>query len=70
VEAQGWHPRGTAILVVAGICDVLEIKRSKKSAPEVGRIIAFEDALASVGERAITQQKPPASQSQIPAVIP
>lgn len=55
METESGHDHRAAVTVVAGVADVLEICRNGDTAPEVQRVIAFEDLLRAVVECPITE---------------
>ena len=65
VEAKAGDEDGTAVLVVAGIVDVLDVEGSKKPAPEMRGVKSFEDFFVAVRERAIAEKESAAAESEI-----
>ena len=65
VEAQGGNRDRAAVLVVAGIVDVLQIKGSEETAPEMRGVEALEDFLRGVGKAAVAEQEAQPAESQI-----
>jgi hypothetical protein len=57
VSAQASHPCWTAVLVVAGVLNVLHIHGIKKTAPRVKGVVAFHNGFAAIVEPAIAKQK-------------
>src|ERR1700743_1901934 len=55
VHADGFNQRRPAILVVAGVIDVLQIERVEDAAPGVQVVITLENVLAGVVQFAVTQ---------------
>jgi len=47
----------TAVLVVAGVVDVLQVERVVEAAPGVDVVVAFEDIFASVVQLTIAQEE-------------
>jgi hypothetical protein len=53
VQAQGGNRHRAAVAIVAGIRDVLEVKRGKYAPPDVQCVVAFDNPLAPVCQPAI-----------------
>src|SRR5579863_1981046 len=65
MEAETGDEHGATGFVVAGIVDVLNIKRGEKAAPEVRGVKAFEDFFVAVSQLAVTQEKSHAAEGEI-----
>ena len=65
VEAKGGDKDGAAILVVAGVIDVLKVEGSKEAAPEMGGVKALEDLFVTVIQRAIAEKKSAPAEREI-----
>ena len=51
------HQHGAAIPVIARVVDVLEAGSHIDSAPNVRRVIGFDDVFSAITKRAITEQE-------------
>ncbi len=65
VNAEAHDGSRAAVLVVAGIRDVLVVDRNRDAAPDVSRVVGLENLFQAVVQRAIAQDEAQSSQSQI-----
>jgi hypothetical protein len=65
MQAQAGNDDRTADAIVARVVDVLQVEGGIHSAPIVSRVVALLDGFAALGERAIAQKKPVASEGGI-----
>src|ERR1700687_419581 len=65
MEAESGNDYRTAVTVVARMSYVLEVCRHGDTAPEVERVIAFEDLLRAIVECPITEQESLAAESEV-----
>src|SRR5580765_6905319 len=68
VEPEHLHEDRSAITVVARMIDVLQTPGRRDSAPVVRRVVRFEDVLAAVAQRPVSQQKAQTPERQVLAV--
>src|SRR5438128_1490111 len=57
MEAKAGNPDRTAIAVVSGIVDMLQIRGSVNSSPDMSVVVGLYDILATIGEIAIAKKK-------------
>ena len=65
MEPEGFYPEGPALLIVGRVIHMLKIETRKEPWKETGAIIGFPDALRSIFEASVADQKIMAAQRQI-----
>ena len=65
MEAEAGRQHWTAVAVVAGIVDVLNVEASEDSAPYMRVVVTLDDIFPAVVQRAVAEQKAQASEGQI-----
>jgi hypothetical protein len=60
----------TAVAVVAGIIDVLQVERAIHASPAVDRVKHLENVFAAIVQMAIAQQKTLSTRRQVKAMVP
>jgi hypothetical protein len=56
---------GAASTAIAGVRDVLSVYGGEDAAPQVGGVVGLDDALPTVGQSAVPQEKPIASETEV-----
>ena len=69
MKAQRRRKQRAAVAVVAGVVDVLRVERSEDAAPDVQRVVGFDNVLAAVVQFAVAEQEAEASEGQIFLVV-
>src|SRR5260370_492321 len=69
MHADGLYQDGTAVLVVAGVGDVLCVEGVEDAAPGVEVVVALEDVLAGVVESAVAEQEAEAAEGEVALVV-
>ena len=57
MEAQARHEYRSAVAVISGIVDVLQIEGAEYPTPDVQIVIGFDDVLSFVVQATVAQQK-------------
>jgi hypothetical protein len=65
VQPEHLHENRPAILVVARIVDGLQAARRRQPAPEMCGVVRFDDILATVPQRAVTEQESLAAKRKV-----
>src|SRR5579872_969117 len=69
VGAESWNDDRSAVAVVSGIVDVLNIGRQIDSSPDMERVVGFQDIFSAVVEMTVAEQETEASRGKIVLVI-
>jgi hypothetical protein len=54
MKSKRWNKYWTAVAVIAGVVGVLQVGGEVDSAPNVNRLIGFDDVFAAVAQPSIT----------------
>ncbi len=69
MEAEAPHQHRSAIAVVAGIVDVLQIQAGENPAPHVSVVVGLCNIFSPIIERAIAQKEASTAQRQVVLVV-
>src|SRR5271165_51813 len=69
MQPKSRHDHWPAVAVIGGIDDVLNVRRDVESFPDVHRVVALEDVLAPVVQRAVADDEPLATERQVFAMV-